>query len=77
MIWRDTWAGATGVAIVSEGGVVDGELDAVILALRLPSLPRTVSVTNEFGQQAQLLLPAGLEPFSINVRHTLKAVEVT
>lgn len=75
MIWRDTWDSAPGVVIVSEQAVQDGELDAVLLALRLPALPRTLSVSNERGETLTLLAPANIEPFSINVRVTLKPVE--
>lgn len=75
MIWRDIWGATPGVVIVSERGLKGGELDATLLALRLPKLPPTLSVTNERGEALTLRTPAGLDPFSINIRITLSAVE--
>lgn len=75
MIWRDTWGGPPGVVIVSVRGVQGGELDAVLLALRLPELPRTLSVSSEQGESLTLRTPPDVQPFSINTRVTLKPVE--
>ncbi|MFD2610163.1 hypothetical protein ACFSR9_12040 [Deinococcus taklimakanensis] len=77
MIWRDTWVDAPGVVIISEQGQQNGELDAVLLALRLDILPgHPVEVTNEHGTRLRAHLPRDVEPFSVNVRITL-TVEVT
>lgn len=71
MIWRDTWEGAPGVVIISVQGDMNGELDAVIVALRLTTLPRHVDVREASGRTLRLRLPVDLAPFSINARQTL------
>jgi hypothetical protein len=77
MIWRDRWDGTPSVVAITVQGEENGELDAVILALRLDTLPRApVPLTNEHGHTLRATLPAGLDPFSINPRQTL-TVEVT
>ena len=77
MIWRDTWVDAPGVVIISEQGQQNGELDAVLLALRLDILPgHPVEVVNEHGTRLRAHLPRDVEPFSVNARITL-TVEVT
>ncbi|WP_144012462.1 hypothetical protein [Deinococcus sp. LM3] len=54
----------------------DGQLDAVLLGLRLDTLPATAHVTNEHGRALCVQLPRDVEPFSLNTRVTL-TVEVT
>lgn len=77
MIWRDRWDGTPSVVAITVQGEEDGELDAVLLALRLDTLPRDpIRLTNEHGQTLRATLPQGLDPFSINPRQTL-TVEVT
>ena len=75
MIWRDTWAGVPGVAVIAVDGPDQGVLGALVLALRLDTLPRTVTVTDPQGRALRVHLPQDLEPFSITVRINL-TVEV-
>ncbi|MCD0165249.1 hypothetical protein [Deinococcus sp. 12RED42] len=76
MIWRDTWDGTPGVVVITEHAEEDGQLDAVLLGLRLDTLPATTHVTNEHGRALRVQLPRDVEPFSLNTRITL-TVEVT
>ncbi|BDP44845.1 hypothetical protein DAETH_48140 (plasmid) [Deinococcus aetherius] len=76
MIWRDAWEDAPGVVVMSEHGVQQGKLHAVVLALRLDALPAAATLTNEHGAQVRVRLPRDVDPFSINTRIPL-TVEVT
>ncbi|MVN88290.1 hypothetical protein GO986_16210 [Deinococcus sp. HMF7620] len=77
MLWRDTWAGTPGVAVITQGGEDHGQLDAVVLALQLDALPTApVRLTNEHGHSLQVCLPRDVDAFSITTRIPL-TVEVT
>ncbi|GGR62184.1 hypothetical protein GCM10008959_25160 [Deinococcus seoulensis] len=76
MIWRDTWDGTPGVVVITEQAEEDGQLDAVLLGLRLDTLPATAHITNEHGRALRVHLPRDVDAFSLNTRITL-TVEVT